>query len=65
MIAAHTIHLPNSRSKQSSIRTRQTCASKEEGVSLLRFRTLVPHSNEVEGPQEHASLSETEEEACS
>lgn len=57
------VHLSDSRSQETAKCTGEGGGGEEEGISLLCFLALIPHTDEVEASREHASLGDTEEEA--
>lgn len=62
-VTIDVVHLSDGGSQKTAESTGERGGGEEEGISFLCFLALIPHANKVEAAWEHASLSDTQEEA--
>ena len=62
-VSTHAVHLADRGGEKAAECPGKGRRREEEGVSLLRFVAAVPHTDEIEGTREHASLKYAQEKA--
>jgi hypothetical protein len=61
-VAAHHVHLADGGGQETAECAGKGGAAEEEGIALLSFGALVPHTDQVKAAREHAALEQAEEE---